>query len=169
MRWIALAAVFGAFVLVAAGCLGGNTRSFRVPSSGMEPTIRCAKPAVGCTGTADDHVIVQVGKRVKRGDIVAFDTPPKATNACGAGGIFLKRIVGLPRETIAEDGKRLHEPYISARARALDTFFHEKHWKVPAGDYFVLGDNRSESCDSRYWGGVPRHNVIGPVVKINRG
>jgi signal peptidase I len=177
MRRIALTIVLAAVCLLAAGCLGTGTRSFRVPSSAMEPTIHCAKPGVGCLGTADDHVLVKVGKAVKRGDIIAFQTPPKAANVCGEGGIFLKRIVGLPGETVSEDGrgfisvdgKRLSEPYISARARALDTFFRQRQWKVPAGDYFTIGDNRSESCDSRYWGGVPRKNVIGPVVKITRG
>jgi signal peptidase I len=177
MRWSALAIILAAVGLLAAGCLGAGTRSFRVPSSGMEPTIHCAKPNPGCLGTADDHVLVQVGKDVKRGDIIAFQTPPKATSVCGEGGIFLKRIVGLPGETVSEDGrgfisvdgKRLSEPYISARARALDTSFHQRQWKVPAGDYFTIGDNRSESCDSRLWGGVPRHNIIGPVVKITRG
>ncbi len=117
------------------------------------------------------------GKAVKRGDIVAFNTPPRAESECGEGGIFLKRIVGLPGETVSEDGhgfilvdgKRLDEPYISSASRALDTAFLGRHWKVPAGDYFVLGDNRSESCDSRLWGGVPRHDIIGPVVKIERG
>ena len=177
MRRIAPALVGSGVVLGAAGCAIGNTRSFRVPSSGMEPTIHCAKPAVGCLGKADDHVVVQVGKAVKRGDVIAFNTPPAATNACGEGGIFLKRIVGLPGETVSEDsrgyilvnGEHLAEPYVSATARRLDSGHFLQHWHVPAGDYFVLGDNRSESCDSRVWGGVPRHDVIGPVVKINRG
>ena len=96
---------------------------------------------------------------------------------CGEGGIFVKRIVGLPGETLSEDthgfisvdGKRLNEPYVSARARAFDTSYRDRQWKVVAGDYFAIGDNRSESCDSRAWGGVPRGNVIGPVVKIVRG
>src|SRR4051812_1022579 len=129
MRKTALAIVLAAACLLGAGCGGAHMRSFRVPSAAMEPTIDCAKPMPGCLGAADDHVLVQVGKHVKRGDIIAFQTPPKAASACGEGGIFLKRIVGLPGEAVSEDkhgfiainGKRLTEPYVSARARAFDT------------------------------------------------
>jgi len=177
MRRVALALVLSAVGLLAAGCGGASLRSFRVPSAAMEPTIDCAKPGQGCLGTTDDHVLVQAGKHVKRGDIIVFQTPPRAAVMCGEGGIFVKRIVGLPGETLSEDthgfisvdGKRLNEPYVSARARTLDTSYRDRQWKVAAGDYFAIGDNRSESCDSRAWGGVPRGNVIGPVVKIVRG
>jgi signal peptidase I len=40
---------------------------------------------------------------------------------------------------------------------------------MPRGDYFVVGDTRPNSCDSRTWGGIPARNVIGPVIKILRG
>ena len=178
MRWSRYV-VLAAAGLVLAGCGGSKyaTREFTQPSSAMEPTLHCGKPGPGCLGTTADRMIVDVGKPVKRGDIIVFRSPPRVATACGAGGTFIKRIVGLPGETIGEDGhgfisvnsKRLTEPYVSAKARALDSPHFDHQWKVPAGDYFVLGDNRSESCDSRYWGGVPRRNVIGPVVKIIRG
>ena len=143
----------------------------------MEPTLHCAKPGFGCHGSAEDHVLVQPGKAVKRGDLIIFQTPPAAATTCGEGGLFVKRIVGMPGETVSEDdhgfisidGKRLAERYVPAKARELDNGHFHQHWTVPVGDYFVLGDNRSMSCDSRNWGGLPRRDIIGPVVKILRG
>jgi len=145
----------------------------------MEPTLNCARGPSnpGCLGAHADHVIVDVGKPVKRGDIIVFRTPRNAAMECGVGGLFVKRIVGLPGETVSEDsrsfidlnGKRLSEPYVSTAARQVDLGHRGQDWKVPKGNYFVMGDNRGESCDSRQWGGVPRKNVIGPVVKIIRG
>lgn len=134
----------------------------------MEPTLHCARPATGCLAAHDDRVVVlnYVFGSPERGDVIALHTPPLAATRCGAGGVYLKRIVGLPGERFAErdgtvfiNGRRLVEPYVKARDRAnLGTE------TIPAGDYFVLGDNRPFSCDSRTWGGLPKRDVIGRVV-----
>jgi signal peptidase I len=99
------------------------------------------------------------------GPVIVFETNRRAKKACAAGGTFVKRVVGLPGEQVAMrdghvwiDGVRLREPYIAAGYRGTDT----GSWpRVPAGSYFVLGDNRSMSCDSRTWGTVRRGDIIG--------
>jgi signal peptidase I len=108
-----------------------------------------------------------------RGEIVAFETPPAAALACGGeGGTFVKRLIGLPGDRWREqdgfiyvNGKKLDEPYVEAERRDSDTIPERT---VTAGEYLMLGDNRSSSCDSRRWGTVPRENLVGKVVKIFR-
>jgi len=145
---------------------------YRIPSASMEPTLRCARPAAGCDGSFSDRVIAnRLAYRFHdphRGDIVVFNAPAEAAQQCDEGGTYVKRIVGLPGEVVSErdgvayiDGKQLAEPYVDPHRRDHMT----RSWpRLPAGEYFVMGDNRAASCDSRVWGPVPRENLIGPVL-----
>jgi len=148
---------------------------YRIPSSSMEPTLHCARPAAGCEARFSDRVLanrfIYHFRDPQRGDVVVFETPPQAKAKCGAGGTFVKRIIGLPGETLRVrlqrgaafvyvNGRRLEEPYIEHDRRDIGP---EKTYKVPEHAYFVMGDNRSQSCDSRVWGAVPEDNLIGKV------
>jgi signal peptidase I len=148
---------------------------YRIPSSSMEPTLHCARPAPGCEARFSDRVLanrfVYHFRDPARGDVIVFETPPSARAKCGAGGTFVKRIIGLPGERVGVrlrrgaayvyiDGRRLEEPYIEQDRRDIGP---EETFRVPEGHYFVMGDNRSQSCDSRVWGSVPRDNIIGQV------
>jgi signal peptidase I len=143
---------------------------YRIPTSSMEPTLHCAEPAEGCLAASSDRVLANRFifrfRDPERGEVVVFDTPPAAQRLCNASGTFVKRIVGLPGETISDrggflyaNGKRLEEPYAHSR----DATHDGKEWKLAPDQYLMVGDNRSNSCDSRVWGQVPRGNLIGPV------
>jgi|SRR5581483_6189360 len=141
---------------------------YRIPSSSMEPALHCARPGEGCLAHFSDRVLAC---RIcldlsgpSRGDIVVFKAPPKAARECSEGGTYVKRLIGLPGETVRErsghvfvDGRPLKEPYVEFRDTESGT------WHVPKGEYFFMGDNRAASCDSRRWGSVPRGNLIGTV------
>jgi signal peptidase I len=141
----------------------------------MEPTLHCAIPASGCEARFSDRVLanrfIYHLKDPERGDIVVFETPLAARERCGAGGTFVKRIIGLPGERLELrnvkgltyvfiDGRRLEEPYIAPNRR--DTR-NPRTYVIPEDGYFMMGDNRGQSCDSREWGTVPRRNLIGKV------
>ena len=145
---------------------------FRVPTSSMEPTLHCARPGIGCTGSLNDRVLVaKIVFRFRdphRYEIVVFHAPPAAKKRCSEGGTYLKRVIGLPGEQVSErdgvfyvDGRELHEPYLTQYDRDSVT----ATWpRLGKDDYFVMGDNRLGSCDSRTWGPVRRSAFIGPVV-----
>lgn len=154
---------------------------YRIPSSSMEPTLHCAKPGPGCEANYSDRILanrfIYRFRDPRRGEIIVFNTPPLAAVRCGEGGTFVKRLIGLPGETIHEDSKgfihitephtdvpfTLDEPYIQPERRLADVSHFDKTWVVPSGSYFFMGDNRAQSCDSREWGAVPRANLIGEV------
>jgi signal peptidase I len=144
---------------------------YRIPSSSMEPTLHCARPGMGCEARFSDRVlanrVIYHLRDPKRGEIVVFNTPQLARQRCGAGGVFVKRIIGLPGDVWSErngfvyiDGKKLDEPYIKPDRRNAET---KESIKIGKGRYFMMGDNRQSSCDSRIWGTVPRKLLIGEV------
>jgi signal peptidase I len=149
LDWVLTIAVAIAFVLVFEAEVA---KPYRIPSSSMEPTLHCARPAAWCEARFSDRVIVnRLAYRFespKRGQIVVFDAPPAAAAQCGEGGTFVKRLIGL------------REPY--AYGRAQDTTVDT--WHVPKGEYFFMGDDRAHTCDSRIWGSVPRDRLIGPLL-----
>jgi signal peptidase I len=143
---------------VLAGALFGLTRQFTA-QTGMEPAIKNG-----------DHVAVfrfsDWFYTPHRKDVVVFTAPAAAAKACGIHGKHVDRVIGLPGETVSEqnghlsiDGTSLNEPYVKPANRDTRT----AAWKVPPGSYFLIGDNRNESCDSRAWGSVPRKDIVGKV------
>lgn len=129
-----------------------------VPSSSMSPTIR-----------AEDKIIVNrlayVVNEPQRGDIVAFESKEKGYN-------MIKRIVGLPGETIEFhdgsvyiNGELLVEDYIPYGVETNPILF-DMAYTVPDGCYFMLGDNRENSADSRYWINpfISKDDIIGKLI-----
>lgn len=151
-------------------------KPYRIPTSSMEPTLHCATPGDFCEGRFDDRVIAnRLAYRFgdpERAQVVVF-TAPRAADRCegqSGGSAFVKRIVGLPGELVSErrgvvyiDGQRLVEPYVDSSRLGHES----RSWpRVAPGHYFVMGDNRLHSCDSRDWGTVPRSSLIGPVMLL---
>jgi len=135
-------------------------QTFFIPSGSMEPTLQ-----IGDRILVDKLAYHLHG--IDRGDIVVFARPP-AEN-CGGTPVndLVKRVIGLPGErvssranTVLINGRPLAEPWL-AKGTLLGKAITPT--VVPANTYFVLGDNRVASCDSRYWGPVPRSLIVGKV------
>lgn len=104
-----------------------------------------------------------------RGDVVVFAAPQDS------GKDFIKRIVGLPHEKIALisgqiyiNDNRLKEPYLTGNTKTLGgtSLAENGQILIPENEYFVLGDNRSHSSDSREWGPVKKSEIVGRAFII---
>jgi signal peptidase I len=162
-------------VLIVIGIKAYVVNPYRIPSSSMEPTLHCARPSQGCEARWSDRVLanrfIYHFRDPRRKEIVVFETPARAKALCGAGGTFVKRLIGLPGERWREEngfifvnGRKLDESYIEDDRRPLNETIPER--MIPKDRYLMLGDNRESSCDSRRWGYVPRDNLIGPVFAV---
>jgi signal peptidase I len=151
---------------------------YRIPSASMEPTLHCARPMDLCESGSSDRVLVNRFiyhfRDPRRKEIVVFNAPKRAGLDCGQTGAYVKRIVGVPGDRWEErngyvyiDGKRLDEPYVEPDRRDHKTLalsdLLPNATVIPKDHYLMMGDNRSESCDSRRWGLVPRKDLIGEV------
>lgn len=107
----------------------------------------------------------------QRGDVIVFRAPEAAQCPEGTGCDFIKRIIGLPGDTIEVksdsiyvNGTLLEEPYLPQGTPSRPgTYTQNGPVKIAEGEYFVLGDNRNHSSDSRTWGQVPEKNIVGKV------
>ena len=125
-------------------------QAFYIPSSSMEPTLE-----------PGDRIFVNKFiysfRDLKRQELVVFRYPEDPDQH------FVKRIIGLPGDEVKIEqgqvevnGEKLTEPYVEK-----EDFSYYPQEEIPEGKYFVLGDNRTNSQDSRYWGYVPEENIIG--------
>jgi signal peptidase I len=139
-------------------------QAFWIPSASMVPTLGVY-----------DRVLVQKAffswPDVREGDIVVFSEPP--LDHCGGEvGDLVKRVIALPGQTIYSagnsiyvDGRLLAEPYLPSDDPLGPPIASSQHpFRVPPGKFYMLGDNRADSCDSRYWGPIKGSSIVGKVV-----
>lgn len=156
-----------AVILAASAVLAPTLRTFAlaayyVPSQSMLPTLQ----------VGDRILVTKVGFRIARGDIVVFRRVP-ADNLPSAPDL-VKRVIGLPGETISSrgrvvliDGRPLAEPWLPG----LSGICAEKGADIaktfiPPHHYYVMGDCRGDSADSRSWGTVPASYIVGEVTVV---
>lgn len=178
LRVVVVASV-GTYTLMCVACLaagialhqagfGPGMHRYRNIGPGMEPTI----------GDGRIIVVQDYGSASPRhGDVIVFQAPPSALAHCTPTGDtgqtdvdFVKRVIGLPGDTVQTladggvlmGGSQLQEPYTNGLVAQ-----EPGSWHVPSGQYFVMGDNRGNSCDSREFGPIERSSIVGKVVSIS--
>jgi signal peptidase I len=104
---------------------------------------------------------------IERGDTVVFWFPQDTSKS------YIKRVIGVPGDRIRVDGgqvfvngQALAEGYVPKEYRDFSSWRDGQDQVVPEGRYFVLGDHRNQSSDSRIWGWVPRENIYGKAVFV---
>jgi signal peptidase I len=161
-----------AVIIVVAVLLAGLVRTFAfqtfwVPSASMTPTLGVY-----------DRILVQKAffswHDVHEGDIVVFSHPPLDQCPGPQQGDLVKRVIALPGQTIYSsgngiyvNGRLLAEPYLPRYDPLGPPIASSQHpYRVPPGEFYLLGDNRSDSCDSRYWGPIEGASIVGKVVLV---
>jgi signal peptidase I len=159
-------------------------QAFKIPTGSMEENLLIGdhllvnKFVFGPTPTGVERALLPVGT-IRRGDVIVFKYPEEPERD------FIKRVIGLPGETVEVrekkvyvNGQPLDEPYVHFLQPAPSTSseFHEVTSfdvrerygpvTVPPNQFFVMGDNRDNSQDSRYWGFLPRENIKGKALVI---
>ncbi len=133
--------------------------SYEVPSEGMSPTLQIGDVVSGTTQFDD----------IERGDVlrIRFRQPPPGIQLPMGGEAGFKRVVGLPGDVVEGrgglvfvNGHQLTETYVSGPTTDFPRAV------VPRDSYYLLGDNRGNSADSRVWGSVKRSEVIGIALEI---
>jgi signal peptidase I len=159
-------------VILAAVLLAGLARAFAfqtfwIPSSSMVPTLGVY-----------DRIVVQKAffswRDVREGEIVVFSHPPLDHCPGPQEGDLVKRVIALPGQTIYSSGNHIYingrllaEPYLPRDdPLGLPIASRQHPYRVPSGEFYMLGDNRAISCDSRYWGPVKGSSIIGKVVLV---
>ncbi|MCU1459316.1 MAG: signal peptidase [Actinomycetia bacterium] len=163
VQWVVALALIA---IVVAALRAWVVQPYRVSSTSMMPTFQ-----VGTTVLVGKSAVMPGS--LAAGDIVVFHQP-KGSSCNASGGAsrdLMSRVIGLPGQTIWSsgsaiyiDGKRFHErgwynqPYGELAASPIPLT------RIPAGSYFVMGDNRTDTCDSRAFGPVPKSLVVGSVI-----
>jgi signal peptidase I len=155
-------------------------QAFKIPTGSMENNLLIGDHLLvnkfvfaPTTGGAERAVLPM--RDIRRGDIVVFKYPDEPERD------FIKRVIGLPGETLElrnkkvyVNGQPLDEPYVhflepAHNAQEVTSFDVRERYgpvQVPDGHYFVMGDNRDNSQDSRYWGYLPRGYIKGRALMI---
>ncbi|MCU1385876.1 MAG: Signal peptidase [Acidobacteria bacterium] len=158
-------------------------QAFKIPTGSMEETLLIGdhllvnKFVFGPTQTPLERTLLPTGT-IKRRDVLVFKYPEEPERD------FIKRVIGLPGETVELrekkvyiNGTPLDEPYVhfltapsaASELNEVTSFDVRERYgpvTVPANHYFVMGDNRDNSQDSRYWGFLPRENIKGKSLVI---
>lgn len=133
-------------------------RPFIVSGSSMDPNIKDGQYLIVDEISYKFH-------EPQRGDIIVFKAPPEPTK------YYIKRIIGLPGDTVSINGTAItitNAEHPNGFTLSENFITHPENdtmtVKVPAGSYFVMGDNRSGSYDSRAWGMLPAVNIRGRAL-----
>ena len=152
------------FCCLAIGCKGF---AFRVPTENMLPNIK-----VGDTCIVDQYSSAPI----ERFDIVMFNAPEWAKKISDEKGDvkFIKRIIGLPNEKIEIKENKIYindkllEETFKKITNEKDQMKDFSSITIPENEYFLLGDNRPQSLDSRYWepATIKKEDILGKVIEI---